>query len=254
MGRETGIAWCDHTFNPWMGCTPVGPECDHCYAQSATPVRVFGVTWGAHTARRITGPGTWSAPLSWHRAARRDGVRRRVFCASLADVFEDRRDLDVPRAWLWALIAATPGLDWLLLTKRPAKVLRLVPIAWHTAWPAHVWIGTSIGCRASVPQLAHLRGIPARVRFLSCEPLLDTLPVLDLRGIHWVIGGGESGPGFRLLDPSAARNLRDQVKAAALPFFFKQYGGVTAKAGGKMLDGREWCEFPEEVSDDNASQ
>jgi protein gp37 len=244
MGRTTEIGWCDHTFNPWLGCSRVGPECDHCYAAVSTPVRVFGIQWGPQTPRHITSPDYWREPLAWHRAALRAGVRRRVFCLSEGDVFEDRRDLDPPREWLWTLIGATPGFDWLLLTKRPAKVPQLVPAAWLVQWPAHVWIGTSIGCRASLPQLVHLRRIPAPVRFLSCEPLLEDLGALELGGIHWVIGGGESGPGFRRMPGDAIRNLRDQVKAAALPFFFKQWGGLTPKAGGKMLDGREWCEVP----------
>src|SRR6266436_2079610 len=152
MGRQTRIEWCDHTFNPWLGCSRVGRECDHCYAAVSMPVRAFRVAWGPHVARHITSPGYWREPLAWHRDARRNGVRRRVFCASEADVFEDRRDLDPSRAWLWALIAATPGLDWLLLTKRPVKVLRLVPPAWRTAWPPHVWVGTSVGCQQSRPQ------------------------------------------------------------------------------------------------------
>src|SRR5262249_38521152 len=156
----------------------------------------------------------------WHRAAHRAGVRRRVFSASLADVFEDRRELDEPRGWLWTLIAATPALDWLLLTKRPAKVLRLVPPAWLAAWPAPVWVGTGLGCRASLPQLDHVRAIPAAVRFVSCEPLLESLGPLNLAGIAWVITGGESGAGFRPPRIEWVRDLRDQVKVAGLPFFF----------------------------------
>jgi protein gp37 len=171
MGQTTAIEWCDHTFNPWIGCTRVGDECDHCYAADLAERRSWAI-WGPHEARYVTAPSTWRQPLKWHRDAVRDGARRRVFCASLADVFEDRRDLDLPRAWLWALVGATPQLDWLLLTKRPAKVPRLVPAVWLVEWPAHVWIGTSIGCRTSLPQLAYLRAIPAPVRFLSCEPLL----------------------------------------------------------------------------------
>src|SRR5262249_55350822 len=160
MGKTTAIKWTDHTFNAWLGCRRVGSECDHCYAAVSTPVGVFGVQWGPHAPRWITGPGTWLDPLSWHRDAVRARVRRRVFSLSEGDVLEARRDLDVPRRWLWALIAATPALDWLLLTKRPAKLARLVPAAWLTQWPANIWVGTSIGCRASLPQLAHLRAIP----------------------------------------------------------------------------------------------
>jgi protein gp37 len=243
MGQTTAIDWCDHTFNPWIGCSRVDELCRHCYAEALATRRAWA-TWGPHAPRRVTAPSTWLEPLRWHRAALRDGVRRRVFCASLADVFDDRRDLDLPRAWLWALIEATPGLDWLLLSKRPQHMPTLAPVAWRAGWPAHVWAGTSVGDRASASRLALLRQVPAAVRFLSCEPLLEPLPALDLTGITWVIVGGESGPGCRPITPAAVRAIRDQVKAARLPFFFKQWGGLTPKAGGKLLDGREWCEVP----------
>jgi len=244
MGKGTAIEWADDTFSPWLGCSRVGPECDHCYAAISTPVRVWKVQWGPHVPRRIQSPDYWRKPLRWNRQALAHGAQELVFCASESDVFEDRRDLDLPRAWLWPLIEATPGLVWALLTKRPAKALRLVPPAWLTAWPRHVWVGTSVGCRASLAQIDHLRAIPAPVRFLSCEPLLEALPALDLSGIHWVIAGGESGPHFRPPRIEWVRDLRDQVKAAGLPFFFKQWGGRTPKAGGKVLDGCEWCEVP----------
>jgi protein gp37 len=236
MGKQTRIGWCDHTFNPWLGCTRVGDECANCYAADSTPVRAFGVAWGPHAARHITCPTTWRQPLTWHRAAVCAGVRRRVFCSSLADVFDDRRDLDLPREWLWSLIAATPWLDWLLLTKRPAKVLRLVPGAWRTAWPAHVWIGTSVGCRASLPQLAHLRAIPAAVRFLSCEPLLETLPWLDLRGIGWVIVGGESGPKHRPMGLFWLGGVVAQCDAVGVPVFVKQDSGPHEGEQGRIPD------------------
>jgi protein gp37 len=242
MGKDSAIGWCDDTFNPWIGCARVGPECDDCYAAVSTPARAFGVTWGAHTTRHITSVAKWREPLAWHCDPIRDGRRRRVFCASLADVFEDRRDLDLPRAWLWAVIEHTPDLDWLLLTKRPAKVPRLVPAAWMTAWPAHAWIGTSVGCTASLPQLAHLRAIPAPVRFLSCEPLLEALPALDLTGIGWVIVGGKSGAQWRT-QPMAVAWLVDvvaQCDAAAVPVFVKQDHGPVPGLQGRIPN-RVWC-------------
>jgi protein gp37 len=243
MGQQTGIAWCHHTFNPWIGCTKVDALCRHCYAEDLAERRGWA-RWGPLVPRHVTSAATWQSPLAWHRAALRAGVRRRVFCASLADVFEDRRDLDAPRTWLWALIAATPALDWLLLTKRPEHMPRLVPVTWRDGWPANVWAGTSVGDAASVGRIAELRAVPTVVRFLSCEPLLETLPALDLTGVAWVIGGGESGPGCRPPSLAAVRGLRDQCVAAHAAFFFKQWGGRTPKAGGKLLDGREWCEVP----------
>lgn len=131
MGVTTGIAWTDHTFNPWIGCAHVSPGCDHCYAEAGTSARIArgrGLPlWGEGAARQVTSPDYWKQPLRWDRAAAKEGVRRRVFCASLADVFEDRRDLDAARCALWDMIEQTPNLDWLLLTKRPQNVLRLAP-------------------------------------------------------------------------------------------------------------------------------
>jgi protein gp37 len=236
MGRQTAIGWCDHTFNAWLGCNRAGPECDHCYAAVSTPVRVFGVQWGPHTPRHLSSPDYWRSPLRWHCDAVQVGERRRVFCLSEGDIFEDRRDLDLPRAWLWPVIEATPGLDWLLLTKRPAKVPRLVPPAWLVQWPAHVWIGTSIGCRASLPQLAHLRAIPAPVRFLSCEPLLEALPSLQLAGIAWVIVGGESGPEHRPMEVAWLANVVAQCDAAGVPVFVKQDSGPRDGKQGRIPD------------------
>ncbi len=150
--------------------------------------------------------------------------RARVFCASLADVFEDRRDLIDPRHRLMQLIGATPQLDWLLLTKRPQNVMVNVPWTWAEDWPPHVWLGVSVENRREKWRIEQLRKVPAAVRFLSCEPLLEDLGEVDLNGIHWVIAGGESGPNARAMHPQWARDLRDQCKAAGVRFLFKQWG------------------------------
>jgi protein gp37 len=236
MGKDTAIGWADDTFNPWIGCARVGPECDDCYAAVSRPAHAFGIAWGPHTPRHVTSPDYWREPLGWHRDPIRDR-RRRVFCASLCDVFEDRRDLDAPRAWLWALIEATPALDWLLLTKRPAKVLRLVPAAWMVTWPPHVWLGATIGCTASLPQLAHLRAIPAPIRFLSCEPLLEPL-ALDLTGISWVIVGGKSGAQWRTQPMEVAwlAAVVAQCDAAGVPVFVKQDTAFRDGQQGRIPD------------------
>jgi protein gp37 len=235
MGKNSAIAWCDHTFAPWFGCTEVGPECDDCYARLLSERHGWAV-WGRETVRPISAPSTWLELLAWHRAAVREGVRRRVFVSELSDVFEDRRDLDHPRAWLWPLLAATPGLDYLLLTKRAHAIHRLVPPAWHTTWPAHVWIGATVGHPKSVPQLRSLRMLPAPIRFLSCEPLLAPLPGLDLTGIHWVIFGGKSGRRWRtgILDLAALAAGVAQCDASGTAVFVKQDSGLFPGQQGRI--------------------
>jgi protein gp37 len=250
MGAVTEIAWTDATFNPWWGCQRVSPGCQFCYAETFAK-RTGNDVWGKESPRRFFGDKHWNEPLRWDRRAAEDGVRRRVFCASMADVFEDRRDLDPPRERLWDLIESTPNLDWQLLTKRPQNVVRLA--RWGTReWPANVWLGTTVEDQQRAEErIPHLKRIPARVRFLSCEPLLGPVyirPWLPLGGIHWVIVGGESGPKHRPMNLDYARALREQCAFGHVPFFFKQVGGRTPKAGGSLLDGRAHREFPEAPS------
>ena len=260
MGDTTGIEWTDHTFNPWWGCVRVSPACEHCYAE--TFAKRFGVEWGVKAERKMASEKVWAAPLRWNRAAEKAGVRARVFCASMADVFEDRRDLDALRERLFALIAQTPWLDWQLLTKRPEAVMALVPESWsqgvrgvaETGFPPNVWVGTTVEDRRRADaRVPHLLAIPAAVRFLSCEPLLGALDLSQwlggyvlrtndgrwlrnthpdaattggtwLRGIEWVIGGGESGHGARPTHLGWARSLLNQCAEAGVPFFWKQWG------------------------------
>lgn len=254
MGESTAIAWTDHTFNPWWGCTRVSPGCEHCYAE-AFAKRTGNDVWGKNADRRFFGDKHWSEPLRWNAKAERDGVRRRVFCASMADVFEDRPELAEHRARLFDTITATPWLDWQLLTKRPENVLRLVD-GWIVDperpddWPANVWIGTTVEDQQRMHErVGHLSAIPNHCRFLSCEPLLGPVDLSvwlrGLRGvIQWVIVGGESGPKHRPLNLDWARELRDQCHQYGVPFFFKQVGGRTPTAGGDQLDGRTHKEFP----------
>ncbi len=263
MASNSTIEWCDHTFNPWWGCTkletrdPAGSACANCYA--AGLARRYGHhVWGHDAARRFFGATHWDQPLRWDRAAARDGARQRVFCASMADVFEDRRDLDSARAQLWRVIERTPNLIWLLLTKRPQHARAYAP--WRDTWPTNVWLGTTVEAqRAAEARLHHLSRVPAQKRFVSCEPLLGPL---DLRRrladgtLDWVIAGGESGAAARQSNPDWFRDLRDQTKAAKRSFFFKQWG-VWAPSGdgrlvrgskssnGRVLDGRTWDEVPE---------
>lgn len=261
VSARSKIEWCDHTFNPWWGCAKVSPGCNHCYAEGVS-ARWGHDVWGVNADRRFFGDKHWAEPLKWNRQAEASGVHARVFSGSMCDVFEDREDLFQPRARLFDLIEATPWLDWLLLTKRPQNVSNLA--AWGGPglrdWPANVWLGTSVeDQRRADERIPRLLEVPARVRFLSAEPLLgpvdlstyfavewmDSLgaPGTDENGgyghemfatlsgrvgpaggLHWVIVGGESGPGARPMHPQWARDIRDQCAAADVPFFFKQWG------------------------------
>ena len=265
MGKDSRIEWTDHTFNPWWGCVKVSPACKNCYAE-AWAKRVGSAVWGAKADRRFFGDSHWVEPKRWNREAEQKGERHRVFCASMADVFEDRRDLDLWRQKLAGLISETPALDWLLLTKRPENAASLAP--WGSVWPENVWLGTSVETQAwAERRLPVLGSIPAKIRFLSCEPLLANL---DLSAwlephIHWVIAGGESGPRARPSDPQWFRSLRDQCIDAGVPFHFKQWGNwapvaepgklvrtvgkatlsrLDKKAAGRLLDGRTWDGLP----------
>jgi protein gp37 len=245
MGVETKIEWCHHTFNPWWGCQRVSPGCEHCYAEAFAKRTGHKVWGGMVTERRLFGDKHWAEPIKWNTDAAKAGERRRVFCASMADVFEDRRDLDGERARLWRLISDTPSLDWLLLTKRPEHMTRLVPESWTGDWPSNVWAGTTVEEQAAYdkrwPILAR---VPAIVRFLSIEPQLGPVELRcngcgdnvdahlapDQGGCSgwfpdWVIVGGESGPGARRFDVLWARMLlADCQRTRRIKFFFKQLG------------------------------
>ena len=276
MGEQTAIKWTDHTFNPWWGCERVSPGCQHCYAE-AFAKRTGNDVWGKQAERRHFGEKHWLEPVKWNRKAEEAGMPALVFAASMADVFEDRRDLDDDRARLFELVEATPWLRWQLLTKRPELVRELAPSRWLSGdWPANAWIGTTVEdqqrAELRIPELVEL---PAPVRFLSCEPLLGELDLsrwlglewmdalrppgalLARRGeggwgmdlfeaiarsegrrplVSWVIVGGESGPGHRVMDAEAAADVCAQVLAAEVPLFFKQWGGRTPDAGGDRID------------------
>lgn len=180
MGKVTGIQWCDHTFNAWWGCHKVSAGCAHCYAETFSK-RFHSDIWGRDGRRRMMGEDYWREPLAWNRAAQAAGVRRRVFSGSMCDVFEDDFKLKTTaemvrkaRYRLFILIRLTPHLDWLLLTKRPENVSKLVPSYWMTGkWPLNAWMGTSVENQdAADKRIPILLGLPAPIRFLSCEPLL----------------------------------------------------------------------------------
>ncbi len=246
----SGISWTKSTFNPWMGCQRVSPACEHCYAESLVTGRM-GYSgdrslWGPLGRRQVTSTANWRKPVQWERDAAKTGEFWPVFCASLADVFEDRRDLDAPRARLFELIGQTPHLTWLLLTKRTDRILDLAPAAWRGGWPTHVWSGTTVeDCRRAAERLPHLLRVPA-VRFVSIEPQLESLASVDLAGVQWAITGGESGPAARYYDPAwAAETIAAARRVGAAPFV-KQMGQRWARANhAKQIHGADPSEWPE---------
>jgi len=272
MAKNSRIEWTTHTFNPWWGCVKMSPACKHCYAESWAK-RVGEDVWGHRAPRRFFGDKHWAEPLKWNAEALAAGVRARVFCASMADVFENRDDLDSWREKLWALIEATPALDWLLLTKRPDLVLAKTP--WGDAWPQNIWLGTTAENQVwAAKRLPELEKIPAIVRFISAEPLLGPLDITAWSDhIDWVITGGESGPKARPSSPSWFRDVLNQCMAADIPFHFKQWGDwapgqginlararsahaadgttmlrVGKKLAGRILDGTTWDGLPSVVA------
>lgn len=244
MGKNTKIQWCRHTFNGWFGCTKVSEACVRCYAESFADGRLGLGVWGKNAPRKFFGEAHWNEPLKWDVEAGKAGKRHRVFCASMADVFEDRRDLDPWRVKLWNLIARTPNLDWLLLTKRPENMVAFTPEAWREGWPANVWAGTTVENQKWVDvRVPIILTVPARVRFLSVEPLLENVTI-PLDGISWAIVGCESGTGARPMDRNWARSVRDQCRAAGTKFFFKQAMYRGKIIGLPKLDGKVWKEVP----------
>lgn len=243
MGEDTLIAWTDHTFNPWIGCTKVSDGCKNCYAEVLATGKMGLDVWGPKATRQATGLSTWNNPVQWNARAKREGSPRKVFCASLCDVFEDHPTANALRPRVWNLISVTPWLQWQLLTKRPERIVECLPEDWGAeGWP-HVWLGTTVEDMRVAHRADILRQIPAVVRFLSFEPALGPLDTLDLTNIDWVIYGGESGPGFRPEDKNWARVMRDRCRQGGVAFFHKQSAAWRTELGIE-LDGQIIREFP----------
>jgi len=271
MAANTSIEWAHHTMNPWRGCAKVSAG----YAENAAPVRIArskGLeTWGAGAAREIASESMWRQPLLWDRKAKEAGERHRVFCASLADVFEDYQGpsaeaVKAARLRLWALIEATPHLDWLLLTKRPQNVMGMIPDSWRAEMPRNVWMGCTVeNQEAAEERMLWLFNIPAKVRFVSQEPQVGPIDwnriefnrsvkslvsvyynALSSGRLNWIIVGGESGSNARPFAVSWARKTVAQCKAAGVPVFVKQLGAnpwldgvpyhIASKKGGLMSE------------------
>lgn len=290
MSEKTAIEWCDATFNPWIGCTKISPACDDCYAARSTPARAMGIAWGPGEPRRRTAESTWAAPKRWAKAAAKAGHRPRVFCASLADWLDN----EVPIAWLLEmldLIRCTPELDWLLLSKRignwprrlsdawdegmhPVRVTedRVALLQWIEDWladkpPANVWLGATVATQEEADRdVPKLLAVPARVRFLSIEPMLGPIDLTNIRvplagesytegnvlvhkscldrgaprpAIDWVICGGESGPKARPLHVEWMHSLVAQCASAGVAVNVKQLGRKV-HSGGTTRPGEHW--------------
>lgn len=232
MGVDTNISWCDHTFNPWRGCTKVGPGCALCYAERYDN-RWGGGHWGAGAPRRPASEAYWAQPIAWNRKHAHHNTRGRVFCASLADVFDN----EVPSAWrirLFDLIRKTPHLDWLLLTKRIGNAPAMLPPDWGDGFP-NVWLGATVVNQDEADRdIPKLLRIDAAVRFLSIEPMLGpiNLRLWSTPRVDWVICGGESGgTKARRYDLAWPRDLRDQCSSAGVAFFHKQLGCTPFQSG-----------------------
>ena len=260
MPDRSAIEWTDATWNPTTGCTKVSAGCDHCYAERLAN-RLLSVTYRARPpvvdtpenrgdpfAVRLW-PERLHIPRNWR-------TPRRVFVNSMSDLFHEA----IPDIFVRKCFEVMLDVDrhiYQVLTKRPARALKFVTVRHPDLFPGgtipdHIWIGTSVESQDVDYRIRHLLSLPAAVRFLSCEPLIapldltEFLPSTKTRegGLHWVIVGGESGPKARPVDPGWVRDIRDQCANSGVPFFFKQWGGITPKAGGRELDGKTWDEYP----------
>lgn len=281
MAKDSKIEWTHHTFNPWWGCVKVSAACDHCYAETWAK-RLGEQVWGPKAERRFFSEAHWKEPIKWDKEAAQQKSRRRVFCASMADVFESRPDLVPHRLRLLKLIEDTPNLDWLLLTKRIHLVRKLLPKGYEL--PANVWLGTTVEDQESADKRIRylLEFESPSVRFLSCEPMIGPIDLSKYlnrpRGatkLNWVIAGGESGFGSRPMDPAWPKQLQVQCAKAKVAFHFKQWGhwapvelvldflkkstpirvldnsgeevtvaGIGKGKAGRTLSGRHWDQFP----------
>jgi protein gp37 len=246
VASSSSIEWTEATWNPVTGCDRVSPGCAHCYALdlAARLKRMGQAKYQRDGEQRSSGPGfgvtlhpaTVSAPLRWK-------TPRVIFVNSMSDLFHE----EIPLDFIQKVFAVMRDAHWhvfQVLTKRHERMLDL---AGEIDWPPNVWMGVSIENRRFVHRADRLREVPAAVRFISAEPLLGPLDNLDLEGIHWLIAGGESGPKHRPVRPEWVRAIRDECLAAGVPFFFKQWGGLRSKSGGRLLDGREYSEMPPTV-------
>jgi protein gp37 len=234
MSDNTGIEWTDATWNPITGCTKISPGCKHCYAERlALRLKAMGNRRYRNGFAVTLQPDQLTLPLRWRQP-------KLIFVNSMSDLFHEA----VPEDYIQRVFDVMVRADWhvfQILTKRSERLARL---AANLPWPRNVWQGVSVESTRYTRRIAHLKKVPAAIRFLSVEPLLGSIPNLPLDGVSWVIVGGESGGGRREMVPEWVREIRDQCLAAEVPFYFKQWGGRTSKSMGRVLDGRTWEEMP----------
>ncbi|MFE9405308.1 DUF5131 family protein [Streptomyces sp. NPDC006530] len=248
MGDGSSIEWTEATWNPTTGCDRLSAGCDNCYALLlAKRLKAMGAPKYQTDGNPTTSgegfglalhPDSLTLPYRWKSP-------RTVFVNSMSDLFHARVPLDFVRQ-VFSVMADTPQHTYQVLTKRARRLRR---IADDVEWPPNLWMGVSVESEGELSRVDDLRSVPASVRFLSCEPLLGPLPSLSLDGIGWVIVGGESGPHHRPLEESWVLEIKDKCTAADIPFFFKQWGGRTPKAGGRELLGETWDSTPHSRSD-----
>jgi protein gp37 len=234
MGQQSAIEWTEATWNPLTGCDKISPGCANCYAERMSlRLRLMGQPNYKNGFDLTLHPHALELPLRWKKP-------QRIFVNSMSDLFHK----DVPADFIQQVFATMRQASWhrfQILTKRSDRLAELGPTI---DWPANVWMGVSVESADYAFRIDHLRGVGAAVRFLSVEPLLGPIPHLDLGRIHWVIVGGESGPGARPMREEWVLGIRDQCRRAGVPFFFKQWGGVNKKKTGRELEGRTWDEMP----------
>jgi protein gp37 len=234
MGQNSAIEWTEATWNPLTGCDKISPGCTHCYAERMSErLKLMGQPNYSNGFALTLHPHALDIPLKWKKP-------QRIFVNSMSDLFHK----DVPAEFIQQVFATMRKASWhrfQILTKRSD---RLAEMSAAIDWPDNVWQGVSVESAEYAYRIDHLRTIGAKVRFLSIEPLLGPMLELDLRGIHWAIVGGESGPGARPMRAEWVIEIRDQCQAAGVPFFFKQWGGVNKKKTGRLLQGRTWDEMP----------
>jgi protein gp37 len=246
MAENSAIEWTDTTWNPVTGCTKISPGCDNCYAARFSE-RFRGVPGHPfETGFDLTlRPARLLQPLEWKRP-------RMIFVNSMSDLFHKQ----IPKSYISQAFDTMEKADWHIyqvLTKRSSLLQRFVNDRYkNRKAPAHIWLGTSVENEQAASRITHLQNSNAGVRFLSIEPLISPVGKLDLRGIHWVIVGGESGPHARPMEPEWVIDIRNQCVRSKVAFFFKQWGGWSPKTGGRLLEGKEWSQFPKTPSRSHA--
>lgn len=234
MGDKSAIEWTDATWNPVTGCSKVSPGCKNCYAERlAARLEAMGNPRYRNGFEVTLHPDQLTLPLRWKGP-------RKIFVNSMSDLFHEA----IPDDFIKQVFDVMAKADWHVFQILTKRAERLEALAAQLPWPENIWQGVSVESEEYTWRIHHLQEVPAAVRFISVEPLLGPISRLPLKGINWVIVGGESGPRFRVAQPIWIRSIRDQCLRTKVPFFFKQWGGFTSKAGGRQLDGRLWSQLP----------